>query len=195
MTDRFLTCLPFTLAQECPHPNNWSDPRNFSNDKHDPGGKTMCGIIQREYDLYRKSKRLPTQDVRKLTEVEGQEIYQHGYWLPHCPNLAVGLDLCYFDAAVNMGTTEATMILQHALGASADGDWGSETQKVVSTATPVAAIKAYTARRLAVYHMMAGFRYFGGDWTRRTNEIGAEALKMVISDAKITDVNAPMKEI
>lgn len=195
MSDRFLICLPFTLAQECPHPEQWSNPKNFSNDQHDPGGKTMCGIIQREYDLYRKSKKLPTQDVRKLTQIEGQEIYQHGYWLPHCPNLPIGLDLCYFDAAVNMGTTEATKVLQAALGANNDGDWGPETDKVVAAVTPMAAIKAFTARRLTVYHMMTGYRYFGADWTRRANEIGAEALKMLLNDSIITDVNAPMKGV
>lgn len=189
MTDRFLACLPFTLAQECPHPNNWSDPRNFSNDKHDPGGKTMCGIIQREYDIWRKGDGLPTQDVRKITQIEGRVIYNENYWQPHCPTLAPGLDLCFFDTAVNMGTTEAIKVLQHALGTSSDGDWGPATQKAVDEASSIAAIKAFTARRLAVYHMMSGFRYFGADWTRRTSEIGAEALKMV------TDVNTPMRRV
>lgn len=180
MTDRFMICLPFTLAQECPHPENWTDPRNFSNDKHDPGGKTFCGIIQREYDLWRKNQGLPTQDVRKLTEVEGHAVYHQNYWAPHCPTLPAGLDLCFFDEAVNTGTTEAIKVLQAALHVSSDGDWGPVTQTAVDAAAsvPSVAIKSFTARRLAVYHMMSGFQYFGRDWTRRTNEIGDAALKM-----------------
>ena len=71
------------LAQECPYPGDWINPKNFSNDAHDPGGKTMCGIIQREYDTYRKMKGLPTQDVRKITQEEGYDIYRNSYWLPH----------------------------------------------------------------------------------------------------------------
>lgn len=193
MTDRFLICLPFTLAQECPHSEDWSNPKNFSNDAHDPGGKTMCGIIQREYDIYRKHEGLPTQDVRKLSESEGHDIYMTNYWFPHCPNLAIGLDLCFFDTAVNMGTTEAIKVLQAALGIDNDGDWGPATQKAVDAANarPYTAIQAFSARRHAVYQMMSGFQYFGDDWTRRTNEIEKAALKMVASQV-ITDVNAPL---
>lgn len=178
---QFETCLPFTLIQECPHPNDWSNPANFSNDKHDPGGKTMCGIIQREYDIYRKHKGLPTQDVRKMTKEEGYEIYQQGYWLPHCQGLAPGLDLSFFDTAVNMGTTEAVKILQAALNVPHDGDWGPVTQKAVegANANPHAAIEAFTARRHAVYRMMSGFQFFGKDWTRRTDEIADHSLQMV----------------
>src|SRR5690348_13170891 len=124
--DRFHICLPFTLAQECPRPNDWSNPRNFSNDAHDPGGETMCGIIQREYTAYRKSKGLPSRDVRQLTREEGEEIYESSYWLPGCPKLP-GLDLCYFDEAVNAGPHTATVLLQRTLGVGDDGLWGPLT--------------------------------------------------------------------
>lgn len=177
--DRFLLCLPYTLAQECPHPDNWSDPRNFSNDAHDPGGKTMCGITQREYDTWRKQQGLPTRDVRKLTEYEGDVIYHASYWLPECPQLPPGLDMQYFDEAVNTGSTEATKVLQHILGITADGEWGAETDEAVANiADPAEMARAFTARRLAVYHEMRGFQYFGKDWTRRTQEIGKAALEM-----------------
>ncbi|WP_346656139.1 glycosyl hydrolase 108 family protein [Bradyrhizobium sp. dw_78] len=46
---RFAICLPFTLKQE----------GGNSDDPHDPGGRTHKGIIQREYDKYRRSKGLP----------------------------------------------------------------------------------------------------------------------------------------
>lgn len=178
--DRFPLCLPFTLAQECPHPADWSNPRNFSNDAHDPGGKTMCGIIQREYDAYRKSQRLPTRDVRQLTQDEGGEIYRSSYWFPHCQKMLAGLDLALFDANVNEGSTEGTKILQAALGCANDGDWGPATQAAVDGITDIpAAIRAFTSRRQVVYRQMSGFRYFGTDWIRRAQEIGAEALKMV----------------
>lgn len=181
MTDRFPDCYPWTLAQESPDPKNWNDPRNYSNDKHDPGGQTFNGIIAREYDLWRKGHSLPTQDVRKMTEEEGQAIYRISYWMPKCPALPAGLDLNYFDTAVNMGSTEATKILQVALGVTGDGDWGPHTDAALTLAlkniAPV--VEAFTARRQAVYKMMAGFPYFGTDWIRRAQEIGAEALKMV----------------
>lgn len=175
---RFLACLPFTLRQECPHPSDWSNRANFSNDAHDPGGKTMCGIIQREYDAYRKSHGLPTQDVRNLTMDEGHDIYFNSYWLPHCPTLAPGLDLVLFDANVNEGSTEGTKIMQAALSCANDGDWGPATAQAVTAANPLQAIKAFTARRQTVYRMMNGFQYFGTDWIRRSQEIGAQATIM-----------------
>lgn len=180
MIDRFEICLPFVLAQECPLPNDWSNPKNFSNDRHDPGGKTQCGIIQREYDLWRKGHGLPTQDVRKMPKDEGWAIYRIGYWQPHCHLLPDGLDLEYLDESVNAGPTEATRILQVALGVDNDGEWGPQTDAAVKLADMdvVAHIERFTSRRLEVYRGMKGFQYFGTGWTRRANEIGAQALKM-----------------
>lgn len=188
MTDaRFDLCWPYTLIQECPFPNDWSNIRNFSNDPHDPGGETMCGIIQREYDIYRRSKGLPLQDVRHLTREEGADIYYNSYWLPECPKLAPGLDLCFFDEAVNAGPHAATKILQRALGVASDGVWGPQTEAATSAVHDVpAAIKSFVAFREAYYRALSGFRFFGRDWIRRSEEIGAEALKMSVSVAETT---------
>ena len=176
---RFQACLPFTLKQECPHPENWSNPHNFSNDRHDPGGATMCGIIQREYDIYRKHHNLPVRSVRLITREEGEEIYETSYWLPDCPNLPPGLDLCFFDESVNAGPHTAIKILQLALGLIADGEWGAQTSSAVRSISNVhAVINAFTGRRETYYRSLATFRYFGTDWIRRSQEIGAAALKM-----------------
>jgi len=179
MTDRFLECLPYTLEQECPYPKDWTNPRNFSNDAHDPGGKTMCGIIQREYDSWRKHQGLGVRDVRQLTEAEGRAIYMTNYWFPECPKLPTGLDLQFFDEAVNTGSAEATKVLQYALGITVDGEWGPMTDAAVSTIRDIPKVVRYfTVRRLHVYQEMRGFVYFGTDWTRRTQEIGRTALTM-----------------
>src|SRR3974390_2724945 len=140
MTDRFLICWPFTLAQECPFPNDWSNPHNFSNDAHDPGGETMCGIIQREYDLFRKRKGLPLQSVLQISHEEGAEIYLNSYWLPECPKLKSGLDLSYFDEAVNAGPHAATKLLQRVLKVDADGAWGQQTDEAVAAASDIVSI-------------------------------------------------------
>lgn len=178
--DRFTLCLPFTLAQECPFPNDWGNPRNFSNDAFDPGGETMCGIIQREYDAYRKHKGEPVRDVRHITQDEGEEIYQNQYWLPHCPDLYAGLDLCFFDAAVNEGSVAAIRLLQRVLGMPANGTWGPSTTFAARAITdPMAAIHLFAGRRETAYRSLRGFVHFGKDWLRRNKEITAEALKMV----------------
>lgn len=178
----FMECLPHTLIQECPYPNDWSNPKNFSNDAHDPGGATMCGIIQTEYNSWRKAQSLPVQPVQLLTMAEGYAIYYQNYWIPECPKLPPGMDLQFFDAAVNEGVTEATKILQYVHGIPVDGIWGPQTDDAVqaklTAAVSVTLIKAFTARREAVYRMFAGYQYFGNDWERRSAEIGSQAVAM-----------------
>jgi lysozyme family protein len=179
---RFAACWPFTLIQECPHPEDWSNPRNFSNDANDPGGETMCGITQREYDAYRKGKRLPVQDVSKISRDEGADIYYNSYWLPECPKLPPGLDLQFFDEAVNAGPSAATLLLQRALGITADRMWGPQTEAAVKAITnSYAVVSAFTARREAYYRALPGFKYFGTDWIRRSVQIGNEATQMILA--------------
>lgn len=176
---RFLACLPYTLAQECPRPNDWSNPANFSDDPHDPGGATMCGITQGEYNAYRNSLHEPEQDVQQITQSEGQAIYQANYWRPHCPQLPIGLDLSFFDSSVNMGMKQATEILQFALEIAVDGVWGPQTAGAVAGITDVdGVINAFTAQREAVYRSFSTFQYFGADWIRRATEIGEESIQM-----------------
>jgi lysozyme family protein len=176
---RFLACLPYTLAQECPYPNDWSNPANFSDDPHDPGGATMCGITQNEYNAYRNSLHEPEQDVKQITQAEGQAIYLGNYWQPYCPQLPIGLDLSFFDSSVNMGGKQATEILQFALEIGVDGIWGPQTAGAVAGITDVGdIINAFTTQREAVYRSFPTFQYFGTDWIRRATEIGDESIQM-----------------
>ena len=179
MTDRFLICLPYTLKEECPFPEDWSNPKNFSNDAHDPGGETMCGIIQREYSVWRKRQHLPVRNVRLITEEEGQAIYRESYWLPRCPTMAPGLDLCFFDSSVNEGPFEAIKILQFSLGVDIDGEWGPVTELALENhPDPDELIKTFTLRRKAVYREMNGFKYFGEDWLQRSDRIDVASIQM-----------------
>lgn len=178
--DRFALCLPIVLRQECPKPEHWTDARNFSDDAHDPGGHTMCGITQREYDHCRKQQGLKPRDVRQLTEAEGRDIYWRSYWLPECSQLPAGLDLVYFDEAVNAGPHAATVLLQRAIGIDADGVWGPHTVLALKGAAHDlrATIAAYTKAREHYYKSLRGFQYFGKGWIRRAEEVGSIALHM-----------------
>lgn len=177
---RFAQCMPFVLQQEDVDPTNWSDPKNYSDTPGDPGGATFNGIIQSEYNIWRRTHGLPTQSVKILTRAEGYAIYRANYWLPHCPHLPVGLDLQFFDSAVNQGSEEATRILQVALHITNDGIWGPKTTSAVALIVDVEdVIEAFTVRRQVAYSESHGFGEFGKGWTRRTAEIGAAAAKMV----------------
>lgn len=165
----FEKCLPDTLVQE----------GGYSNDPHDPGGMTMYGIIQREYDAKRRAWGLPTQWVKNISADEYRTIYYTDYWLPYCPKLPAGLDLEFFDLAVNGGPHRAIITLQRVLGIAADGQWGPITDEAVKTLIAAGnipkAVVDYKVQREAFYRSLGTFRYFGTDWIRRSEEIEKQA--------------------
>lgn len=182
----FEKCLPFTEAQEgVPWASGPMPARAFSNDAHDPGGKTGEGIIQREYDLKRRQWGEATQDIRKMSKDEERTIYYTDYWLgSFCQLMPEGLDLEVFDNAVNEGTHRAISLLQIALRIPADGQYGPQTEGAVkassSDSTSLAMlIDRYKVAREAYYHGISTFKYFGTDWIRRSEEIAAEGKGMV----------------
>ena len=180
--DRFSICWPFVLSMECPRPNDWSNPANYSNDPHDPGGATMEGIIQTEYNRYRWRKGEAAQSVLLISKAEGEDIYTNDYWLPKSPLLPPGLDLSWFDTDVNCGPGGATRILQSALGVAIDGQWGPITQGAVDAIADVgAAVRAFTAAREAYYRRLSGFQFFGRGWINRAVAISQDSLSMVNS--------------
>lgn len=169
----FERCLPSTLKEE----------GGYSNDAHDPGGMTMEGIIQREYDRWRIARGLPTRWVKNIAPDEMRTIYHDEYWLPHCPKVAAGLDLCLFDTNVNNGVHAGIVLLQRALGVTADGIFGPQTNLACAAlkgnqqGIHLAIAKFYAARR-AYYMSLRNFQYFGRDWLRRDLDIEQAALKM-----------------
>jgi lysozyme family protein len=171
MSDRFPTCLPYILMAEG---GNDDDP-------NDPGGRTSRGIIQREYNSYRASKGEPTQDVWVASDAEVADIYQQQYWLPYCPQMPVGVDLCFFDMAVNSGPVEAATLLQRALGVNDDGHIGIITMGALKTANPIRLISGIADQRTAFYRSLRTFKYFGKGWLARVATIEQTALKMAVS--------------
>lgn len=166
---RFLACMPFILKEE----------GGYSNDKHDSGGMTMHGIIQREYDKYRRSKGLPLRWVKEISEDEQNEIYWTEYWLPRCINLPAGLDLSFFNIAVNAGPMRAVHLLQQALGIHDDGVYGVKTAQAVFDLTDVpAAIWSFAEDEEKFYHGLSKFKFFGEGWIGRAERCRDLSLQM-----------------
>lgn len=174
----FERCLPDTLLEE----------GGYSDDPHDPGGRTDYGIIQKEYDAKRRQWGLPTRWVKDITAAEYRTIYYTDYWLPVCPHLPAGLDLETFDQFVNEGGHRAIVLLQLALRVHVDGDFGPETQTAVDAAVAgksvVAVIDRYKVAREAFYRALPIFRYFGKDWIARSERIDKKADAMTLAGEK-----------
>lgn len=126
--DTFQKCLDKVLEYE----GGWT------NDKDDPGGATNRGIIQVEYDKYRRENGLSKQSVLYITLAEVRAIYTQNYWAPaRCQYLATPLDFCMFDTAVNFGLGRANQFLAKALGVydeSRPMAWTKEMSNVVHSA-------------------------------------------------------------
>jgi len=149
---RFEACLPLILKEEG---GNNDDPQ-------DHGGRTSRGITQREYSVWRVKHALPERDVWLATDAEVRQIYFEEYWLLRGPRLHPGVDLVFFNFAVNAGHGEAHKLLLRSIGGS-----DADTVNRMCNAGEV------------FYRGLAQFPRYGRGWTARTERIRATALKMV----------------
>lgn len=166
---RFQACLAETLKWE----------GGYSNDPYDPGGATMNGIIQKEYDAYRLRKGLAKQSVRNILKAERDEIYRTKYWDEvNADRLPPGVDLITFDFGVNAGPQRGIKCLQSALGVAADGHMGEITERALSTCDPAQVVVKMGQYRISYYKSLKTFWRFGKGWLSRVDGTQAAALKM-----------------
>jgi lysozyme family protein len=168
LINNFHACLAFVLKWEG---GNDDDPQ-------DPGGRTSRGITQREYNAWCALHKLPEADVWACKQSTIEEIYHAAYWSPHCDSLPVGLDLMFFDCAVNEGPHEAIVFLQRALGVTADGHFGLVTAAAVAKVSSERLIRQIYAERQAHYRSLRTFRRFGKGWLNRLSACLKTSLEM-----------------
>jgi lysozyme family protein len=146
-------------------------------DPADHGGRTAFGILQREYDAWRKEQGLPQQDVWKISEAELRTIYHDEYWMPYCDSLPTGVDYLYFDLAVNGGPHRATLMLQRALGVTQDGRIGPITRAAIKAANPQSLITRFSNAKREWYRSLHQPRFING-WLNRVNHVQNVATQM-----------------
>ena len=126
--------MPITLKDALVFTLKWEGTK-FTDHPNDPGGPTRYGIIQREYDKYRRAKGMPVRSVNLITEPEYNEIYEKSYWNPvRAEWLSGPLGLTLFDTAVNLGVGGALSRLQAALKIPISGTWTQEISDVIHDA-------------------------------------------------------------
>lgn len=163
-------------------------------DPADHGGRTSRGIIQREYDAWRRLKGLPTRDVWTATEAEINEIYHDEYWNPNCDLLPVGADFLLFNMNVNAGPSRGAKILQLALGVAADGRIGPITREAALKADPLKLIESYSNVSRDFYIGLHQPRFTKG-WLNRVAEVRKTALIMVKNAPSIVPAMPSAPEI
>jgi lysozyme family protein len=148
----------------------------YTDNPADHGGATNEGITQATYDRYRTSCDEALQSVERIDDSEVFEIYSEMYWTPgHCGDLSNRLASCHFDWCVNHGVTGAIKTLQAALGVTADGVFGPESQAAAQNAAADETIEAYLTLRRTRYHQIANadptqMQFLAG-WLSRVNDL------------------------
>ncbi|MBS1722726.1 MAG: hypothetical protein JSS66_06925 [Armatimonadetes bacterium] len=168
----FDDCLKFVLKWE----------GGYTNDPADSGGATNLGIIQTEYDRFRKEKGLAKRSVREITMDEARTIYDTKYWqASHAKWLAAPLNLVVFDTAVNMGVGRACQFLSTALGLEPSLTWTQAMSDKVHTADHLKTALAMAAQR-PFYRIKRilekpSQKVFLAGWTNRDRELFDLVLK------------------
>jgi lysozyme family protein len=124
----------------------------YTNRKHDRGGPTKYGIIQRTFTDWLSANSRPNRDVQTLTHDEAVKIYFDLYWrTAKCQSVPPSVREIHFDASINHGTTRAAKLLQAAAGATQDGAIGPNTLKYAFAMDPMLLLYRYIVMRYRFY--------------------------------------------
>jgi uncharacterized protein (TIGR02594 family) len=158
----------------------------FSDDRYDPGGPTNFGITLAELASWRGVGVDPGAyealkgDLRRIAPETVTAIYRQRYWLPaHSPELPAALAFMQFDTSVNQGVGGAMRMLQEAVGASVDGEWGPETAAAVEQMPVAEILTKYAQIRRRHYRSLPTFWRFGRGWLRRVDRTLAHAREIL----------------
>jgi lysozyme family protein len=134
----------------------------FSDDKHDPGGRTNWGITE---EVARSCGY--NGDMRQLTQEKAREIYRDRYWSYWFDDMPYLVAFTLFDTSVNSGTGQAARILQRTLGVAIDGHVGPVTIAAAKAVTPMVLFVRYNAARLEFFASLPNWDHFGRGWALR----------------------------
>lgn len=140
----------------------------FDDDPHDTGGRTGMGILQREYDAWRKQRGLDLRDVWRIADAELTAIYRQQFWdTCRCGELEPGTAEMTFNTATNAGVGTAARQLQSVTGVTVDGHIGAVTIDAANAMRAKEVVHKLAALQDARYRRLPTFWRFGTNWTTR----------------------------
>ena len=91
-------------------------------------------------------------DIRKLTVDQAADVYYQHFWCPDkCDELPPAVAMCLFDGLVNHRPKTARMLVQRALGVTADGAIGEQTRAVARKANQRLFLTEYLSYRAKLF--------------------------------------------
>lgn len=144
----------------------------FSDDPKDPGnwtsGSVGVGLLKgTKYGI--AANTYGHLDIKNLTLDQAKVIYRLEYWdVIADAHPAVKFQL--FDAAVNHGRGNAVRMLQRAVGAVDDGDWGPASNAALRAMEHNDVLLRFLGYRLKFWASLEKFDTYGRGWSRRCAE-------------------------
>ena len=145
--------------------------KGFANHAWDNGGKTKFGISARSY---------PELDIENLTREQAAAIYWRDFWqVAPCAELPWEIGYPLFDAAVHHGPGRAVKLLQSAIGATADGEWGPKSAAVFARRSNnlVELLEDFLSWRGVFMAGLEDFDKAGRGWLKRLLAVERGALR------------------
>lgn len=91
-------------------------------------------------------------DIRRLNHALAAELYYRHFWSPdRCDELPPAVALCLFDGMVNHGPRTARVLVQRALGVTADGNVGPRTRAAAKKVNQRVFLVDYLSYRAKLY--------------------------------------------
>lgn len=161
-----------TAFQRCqPKTAQWEG--GWSNNRADPGGKTMYGVTEVKFHEWLDMRRQPRRPVKTITRAEAERLFFDEYWLKAgCDKLFPGVDLATYDASVNSGVSRGRRWLVASL------DKGNDHVKT---------IKGICARRLGFVQSLKIWKTFGKGWGNRIADIEATGVAWALAAMSAND--------
>lgn len=138
----------------------------YTNHPSDPGGPTNWGITIKDARMYWKGD-ASAADVKAMPLSVAVDIYRQKYWAKMgCDARPAGVDFVDFDLGVNSGTGRTSQF---------------RTALDPQNLSPVAYVKAHSAKRLSFLHGLRTWGVFGKGWGRRVADVEATGVKMALA--------------
>jgi lysozyme family protein len=140
----------------------------YTNHPSDPGGPTNWGITIADARMYWKQDATAA-DVKAMPKSVAIDIYRQKYWARMgCDDRPAGVDFVDFDLGVNSGTGRTAAF-----------------RKVLDpqNLSPVAYVKAHSAKRLSFLHGLKTWSVFGKGWGSRVADVEAFGVRLATGAA------------
>ena len=170
MNGNFERCLALVLKSEGGYVNNLAD----------PGGMTNLGVTKNTYEAW-VNRTVDETEMRSLTPDDVAPLYEHNYWNRVAGNeLPVGVDYCVFDAAVNLGPSQAIKLIQRALNVVDDGILGEKTLAASHQRDAAELIEQFSEEHLQLMQTKKTWATFAKGFQNRIDFVKETALQMVL---------------